>query len=105
MWVCVGGGGGAQGGKPGDGGKKGGKPGDGGKGCKPGDGGKGGKPGNGGKGSKPGDAGGWLYGACGSPGGAAVTAGGAGDWPCGDVWEEEGFAPKHQHGRPGRDGG
>jgi len=88
VWVCVGGGGGAHGGKSG----------------KPGDGGKGGKPGDGAKGGKLGDAGSWPQGACGLPGGAAVTAGGAGDLPCDDVREEEGFAPKYQHGRPDRDG-
>jgi len=46
----------------------------------------------------------WPNGAGGLPGGAAVTAGGAVDLPCGDVREEKGFAPKYQHGRSGRDG-
>jgi len=102
-----GGGSGAQGGmsgKPSDGGK-GGKPGDGVMGGNPGDGGKGGKPSDGGKGGRTGDAGGWPYGACGLPGGAAVTAGGAGDFLCSDVRQEKGFALKYQHCRQGLDGG
>jgi len=60
----------------------------GGKGGKPGDGGKSGQPGDGGKGGKPVDAGCWPYGACGFSGGTVVTAGGAGELPCGDVQEE-----------------
>jgi len=52
----------------------------------------------GGKGVKAGDAGGLPCGACGLPGGAAVNAGGADDLSCGYVREEEGFAPKYQHG-------
>ena len=59
----------------------------------------------GGKGGKGGDAGGSPCGACALPGGAAAASGGAGDLPCGYVREREGFAPRYQHGGPGRDGG
>jgi len=52
----------------------------------------------GGKDGKAVDAGALPGGACGLPGSAAVTAGGAEDLPCGYVREEEGFAFKYQHG-------